>query len=284
MNQKIAVVTGSNSGFGLLSSLELAQIGFTVIATMRDVHKDEDLISQAKIFGVEKSIHIHSLDVTSEESIKEFSSMIAKIGRVDLLLNNAGYAGGGFAEEVSIEEFRAQFETNVFGAMRVTQLVLPYMRKQGKGKIINMGSISGRIGFPGLSPYVSSKHALEGYSESLRLELKPFGIDVHLIEPGSYRTNIWTSGKKVANRSLEKHSPYYFYMKAINAEIESGEDSLGDPREVASIVGELAQYKRNTFRIPIGKGIRLMLLLKNLLPWNILEKAILKKLRIKNGT
>jgi NAD(P)-dependent dehydrogenase (short-subunit alcohol dehydrogenase family) len=282
MTQKIAVVTGANSGFGLLSTLELAQIGFKVIATMRDTHKDEDLVSQAKQSGVEQSIHIHSLDVTSEVSIKEFSNFLAEIGRIDVLLNNAGYAGGGFAEEVSIDEFRDQFETNVFGVMRITQLVLPYMRKQGKGKIINMSSISGRIGFPGLSPYVSSKYALEGFSESLRLELKPFGIDVHLIEPGSYRTNIWTSGKKVASRSLEKHSPYYFYMKAINAEIEAGENSLGDPREIASIVGELAQYKRKTFRIPIGKGIRLTLILKTILPWGILETIVLKKLRMRN--
>lgn len=279
MNKKIAVVTGSNSGFGLLSTVELAKIGFEVIATMRNPDKREELLTQAKKWGVEQSIHIHSLDVTSQESLMEFSAFLAKIGRVDLLLNNAGYASGGFAEEVTIEEFRAQFETNVFGVMRMTQLVLPYMRNQRKGKIINMSSISGRIGFPGLSPYVSSKHALEGYSESLRLELKPFGIDVHLIEPGSYRTNIWTSGKKVTSRSLENHSPYYSYMKAINAELEAGEDSLGDPREVALIVRELAEHKKNTFRIPIGKGIRVTLLLKTILPWVILENIVLKKLR-----
>jgi NAD(P)-dependent dehydrogenase (short-subunit alcohol dehydrogenase family) len=282
MNQKIAVVTGSNSGFGLLTTLQLAKIGFKVIATMRDPDKRVELVSQAKKIGVEQSIHVHSLEVTSEESISEFSSFLTDIGRIDVLLNNAGYAAGGFAEEVSIEEFRAQFETNVFGVIRVTQLVLPYMRKQGKGKIINMSSISGRIGFPGLSPYVSSKHALEGYSESLRLEMKPFGIDVHLLEPGSYRTNIWTSGKKITSRSLDRHSPYYFYMKAINAEIEAGKDSLGDPREVVAIVSDLVLNKRNHFRIPIGKGVRLTLLIKSILSWSILETIVLKKLRMKN--
>lgn len=278
---KIAIVTGSNSGFGLLSVLELAQIGFNVLATMRDPQKSEDLLLQANKLGVEDNIHIHQLDVTSEESINDFSLFLSKIGEVNLLLNNAGYAGGGFAEEVSIEEYREQFETNVFGVMRITQLVLPFMRKQGKGKIINMSSISGRIGFPGLSPYVSSKHALEGYSESLRLEMKPFGIDVHLIEPGSYQTKIWTSGKKVSSRSLDTNSPYSLYMQAINAEIEAGTKSLGDPVEVAMVVRELALHKKRTFRIPVGKGLRLILLIKSILPWRIIEHIILKNLRIK---
>lgn len=282
MGKKIAVITGSNSGFGLLTTLELAQIGFTVIATMRDPDKKEKLITQAKGLGVEPFIHIHALDVTSEASLGEFSSFLSEVGRVDLLVNNAGYAVGGFAEEISIDEYREQFETNVFGVMSMTQLVLPYMRNQGKGKIINMSSISGMIGFPGLSPYVSSKYALEGYSESLRLELKPFGIDVHLIEPGSYRTNIWTSGKKITSRSLEKHSPYYFYMKEINKEMERGLDSLGNPNEVSSIVGKLAQDKISTFRNPAGKGIRFTLLMKTILPWGIIEKIVLKKLRMRN--
>ncbi|WP_299737057.1 SDR family oxidoreductase [uncultured Rossellomorea sp.] len=283
MSHKIAVVTGSNSGFGLLSSLELAQLGFKVIATMRDPDKGEELLLQAKKLGVEKSIEIQPLDVTSEVSIRAFSSRLIEISRVDILLNNAGFASGGFAEEVTIDEYRDQFETNVFGVMRITQVVLPYMRKQGEGKIINMSSISGRIGFPGLSPYVSSKHALEGYTESLRLELKPFGIAVHLIEPGSYQTNIWTSGKKVTPRSMQKCSPYYSYMKAINSEIQASEDTLGDPREIASIVREIALNKKKGFRIPVGKGVRLTLLLKTILPWSILENIILKKLGMKKS-
>ncbi|TMU87448.1 SDR family oxidoreductase [Bacillus sp. BHET2] len=281
MEGRIAIVTGSNSGFGLLSVLELAQIGFNVMATMRDPIQSEDLLLQAGKLGVEHNIHIHQLDVTSEESIHNFARFLSKIGKIDLLLNNAGYAGGGFAEEVSIEEYREQFETNVFGVMRITQLVLPFMREQGNGKIINMSSISGRIGFPGLSPYVSSKHALEGYSESLRIEMRPFGVDVHLIEPGSYQTRIWTSGKKVSSRSLEKNSPYSFYMKAINAEIEAGTKSLGDPVEVANVVRDLALNKNRNFRIPVGKGIRLILLIKSILPWRIIEHIILKNLRIK---
>ncbi|MFI8687156.1 oxidoreductase [Rossellomorea sp. NPDC077527] len=281
MNEKIAVVTGSNSGFGLLSTIELALAGFKVIATMRDPSKREALISLAKQAGVEQSIDIQSLDVTSEVSIKKFSSYLSQVGRVDLLMNNAGYAVGGFAEEVSIEEYREQFETNVFGVMRITQLVLPFMRNHGYGKIINMSSISGKFGFPGLSPYVSSKFALEGYSESLRLEVKPFGIDVYLIEPGSYRTNIWSSGKKITSRSLEKHSPYHFYMNNILKEMDAEVDSHGDPSEVSALVKKLAQGKKSTFRNPIGKKIRLTLLLKMVLPWGIIEDIVLKKLQMR---
>jgi NAD(P)-dependent dehydrogenase (short-subunit alcohol dehydrogenase family) len=281
VDRKIAIVTGANSGFGLLSSIELARRGYHVLATMRDTMKAEELLKMAKLRGVGAYITIMSLDVTSEESIQCFKGTITQqYSSVDLLLNNAGYALGGFAEEVSMAEYREQFETNVFGVMAVTQVVLPLMRKEGKGKIINMSSISGRFGFPGLSPYVSSKHALEGYSESLRLELKPFGIDVFLIEPGSYQTNIWTSGMKVASRSLEKESPYYTYMKKIKSEMERGQDRLGNPEEIAALVGEIAVGKRNAFRIPVGRGTRLTILLKSILPWRKLEKIVLKKFKL----
>jgi NAD(P)-dependent dehydrogenase (short-subunit alcohol dehydrogenase family) len=281
VERKIAIVTGANSGFGLLSSIELARQGYHVLATMRDVKKAEELLKMAKLRGIGACITIMSLDVTSEESIQCFKgSLTQQYSSVDLLLNNAGYALGGFAEEVSMEEYRAQFETNVFGVMAVTQVVLPLMRKKRKGKIINMSSISGRFGFPGLSPYVSSKHALEGYSESLRLELKPFGIDVFLIEPGSYQTNIWTTGKKVTSRSLEKESPYYTYMQKIESEMASGQERLGNPDEIAALVGDIAADKRTAFRIPVGKGTILTILLKSILPWRKLEKMILKKLNM----
>ena len=124
-------------------------------------------------------------------------------GKVDVLINNAGYAGAGFVEEVSMEEYRKQFETNVFGVLAVTKAFLPLMRKQGQGCIINISSISGKVAFPGLSPYIASKHAIEGWSESLRLEMQPFGVKVVLIEPGSYKTNIWSTGKQVAVESLQ---------------------------------------------------------------------------------
>jgi NAD(P)-dependent dehydrogenase (short-subunit alcohol dehydrogenase family) len=280
MDKKTAIVTGANSGFGLLCSIELACMGYHVLATMRDIRKAEELMKTAKLRKAEPHITIMPLDVTSETSIHDFKKGLTGYTSIDLLLNNAGYALGGFAEEVSIAEYREQFETNVFGVMAVTQAVLPFMRKQGHGKVLNMSSISGRFGFPGLSPYAASKHALEGYSESLRLELKPFGIDVFLIEPGSYQTNIWTSGMKIASRSLDKESPYCTYLKRIETEMDMGRERLGDPAEIAALVGKIASGKKTSFRIPVGKKTRGTIFLKSILPWRNLEKMIFKKLNM----
>lgn len=277
MNKKTAIVTGSSSGFGMLCAIELAVNGFTVIATMRDVKKAKRLLEIAKEKELEKFIHIHSLDVTSSKSINELKYLLTNYVSVDVLVNNAGFALGGFSEDLSIEEYRQQFETNFFGVIAVTHAVLPFMRARKQGRIINMSSISGRMGFPGLSAYVSSKHALEGYSESLRLELKPFGIDVSLIEPGSYQTNIWSS---VDYMEISTESPYSSYMKSILKEIESGKAEHGNPTEVAKLVAQIAsQRKSPNFRYPIGKSVKKNLFLKTILPWEFIEAVIIKKLR-----
>ena len=277
MINKSAIVTGSSSGFGLLCAIELALKGFTVIATMRDVKKAQPLLHLAKEKNLVELIQIHSLDVTSTESINDLKNLLTTYPSVDVLVNNAGFALGGFSEELSIEEYRRQFETNFFGVIAVTQAALPFMRTRRQGRIINMSSISGRMGFPGLSAYVSSKHALEGYSESLRLELKPFGIDVSLIEPGSYQTNIWTS---VDEMEISSDSPYLSYMESMLKEINSGKEEHGNPIEVAKLVAQIAsQQKSPDLRYPIGKSVKKNLFLKSQLPWRFIEAAILKRLR-----
>lgn len=277
MTKKTAIVTGASSGFGLLTSIELALKGFTVIATMRDVNKSKQLLELAKEKKVEEFIQVQPLDVTLTESIHLFRAILADYPSVDVLVNNAGFALGGFSEELSIEDYRSQFETNFFGLIAVTQAVLPLMRAKKKGRIINMSSISGRFGFPGLSAYVASKHALEGYSESLRLELKPFGIDVSLIEPGSFSTNIWAS---VDGLEVNAKSPYSSYMERILNEIEGGKAAHGNPIDVAKLAAQLAsQPKAPDLRYPIGSGVKNMLHIKNFLPWKLLESIILKKLK-----
>ena len=277
MTQKTAIVTGSSSGFGLLTVIELALKGFTVIATMRDVNKAQPLLELAKENQVENFIHVLPLDVTSTESILLFQGKLEKYPSIDVLVNNAGYALGGFSEELLIEDYRLQFETNFFGLIAVTQSVLPLMRAKKQGRIINMSSISGRFGFPGLSAYVASKHALEGYSESLRLELKPFGIDVSLIQPGSFQTNIWAS---VDGMEVNAESPYASYMESLLYEIEGGKAGHGNPIEVAKLAAQIAsQPKSPDLRYPIGAGVKNMLTIKNFLPWKLLESIILKKLK-----
>jgi NAD(P)-dependent dehydrogenase (short-subunit alcohol dehydrogenase family) len=152
------------------------------------------------------------------------------------------------------------------------------MRKQESGKIINISSISGLIGFPGLSPYVSSKFALEGWSECLRLELKPFGIDVALVEPGAYQTNIWSTGKKIAAKSFNESSPYFRFMKKIEAVMEKNQKNYGDPIEVAKLITHLAMQKKiKKLRHPVGKGVKSALQLKKIIPWHLWENFFLKR-------
>ncbi|EOO76338.1 short chain dehydrogenase [Bacillus cereus VD021] len=279
MNKKIAIITGASSGFGLLTTLELAKKDYFVIATMRNLEKQIDLISQATKLDLQQNIKVQQLDVTDQGSIHNFQLFLNEINRIDILINNAGYANGGFIEEIPVEEYRKQFETNLFGAISITQLVLPYMRKQKSGKIINISSISGQVGFPGLSPYVSSKYALEGWSESLRLEVKPFGIDVALLEPGSYNTNIWEVGKQLAENQSDTTSPYKEYMDKIQKHINNGNDTLGNPMDVANKIVEIAEARRTTLRYPIGKGVKFMIFAKKILPWRLWEFLVLKSFR-----
>lgn len=279
MNKKIAIITGSSSGFGLLTTLELAKKDYLVIATMRNLEKQVNLLSQAAKLNLQQNIKVQQLDVTDQSSIHSFQLFLKEINRVDLLINNAGYANGGFVEEIAVEEYRKQFETNLFGAISITQLVLPYMREQKSGKIINISSISGQVGFPGLSPYVSSKYALEGWSESLRLEVKPFGIDVVLVEPGSYNTNIWEVGKQLATNQSETTSPYKEYMDKIQKHINSGSDTFGNPIDVANKIVEIADAKRTTLRYPIGKGVKFMIFAKKVLPWRLWEFLVLRSFK-----
>lgn len=279
MKQKTAIVTGSSSGFGLLSVLELAKSGFHVIATMRKIENATPLLEMATSQGLVNSIEIQPLDVTCSQSIQTLINFLSTQQTVDVLVNNAGFALGGFCEDLTVDDYRHQFETNVFGLIAVTQAVLPFMRQNKRGRIINLSSISGQIGFPGLSAYTSSKHAIEGFSESLRLEVQPFGIDVILIEPGSYNTNIWVSIDKATAKNKQLTSPYDFYQKVIVSNIEKGKDQFGDPLEVAELIAKIAsQTKRPKLRYPIGKGVKTNLFLKKILPWGWIEKIILKKL------
>lgn len=277
--KKTVLVTGAGSGFGFLTALEFAKKGYEVIATVRNPQKGTKLIEEAKKINVHEQIALEILDVTCEESIEHLREKIEAEGKLDIIVNNAGYAGAGFAEEISLQEYREQMETNFFGAIAVTQAILPLMRSNGYGRIIMMSSISGKIGFPGLSPYVSSKFALEGWSESLRLELLPFSIYVTLVEPGSYKTNIWTDGKKITKKSLLSSSPYASQLKRVEAYLKQGEQKYGDPLEVAKKIISIAETKKPKLRYRLGKGVGMSIFLKEHLPWKWWEKTVLYILR-----
>ena len=197
--ENVALVTGCSSGIGLETAISLAREGHFTYATMRNMKKSEDL--DKIVHDEDLPIKILELDVDDEESV---DNTIAKImeekGRIDTLVNNAGWGMWGTVEDVSIEEFKQQFETNFFSIIRMIQKVAPIMRKQKSGNIVNVSSVAGRIGFPVSPAYISSKFALEGLSECLRFELGPFGINVIIIEPGVIKTNFFDS-MKMAKKS-----------------------------------------------------------------------------------
>jgi NAD(P)-dependent dehydrogenase (short-subunit alcohol dehydrogenase family) len=201
---KVAIVTGSATGIGYETAILLARNGFRTYATMRNIHKAKEIQKIAEVESL--PLDVIQLDVTNDEPIaKAIDTVISESGRIDVLVNNAGYGLIGSIEDMSTEEMKAQFETNVFGVFRVTQAVLPHMRKQHNGTIVNISSIAGRIGLPLLSAYGSTKFALEGMSESMAYELEPFGIKVAIIEPGNIKTNFRS---EKAARATED-SPYY---------------------------------------------------------------------------
>ena len=191
-NQKVGVVTGSSSGIGYATALLLARSGYLTFATMRNPAKGSDLIKVAE--NEKLPIHVEQLDVTDLDSIKDFMSLVGQsAGRIDVLVNNAGYALMGSLEDLSMKEIQDQLDTNLLGTVRVTQQVLPVMRAQGSGIIVNISSGAGRFGLQGMSAYVATKFALEGLSESLEYEVRPFGIKVILIEPGVVKTKIFNN-------------------------------------------------------------------------------------------
>ena len=192
--EKVALVTGSSSGIGLETALALARDGYKTFASMRDISKAGELENAAKKENL--PIYVIKLDVDKEESIvSAIKKVISEGGRLDVLVNNAGYGQFGCTEDVSIDDFRKQFETNFFSIVRIIQEVAPIMRNQNSGSIINISSVAGRMGLPGSPAYISSKFALEGLGECLRYELGQFGIKTTLIEPGVIKTNFFESMK-----------------------------------------------------------------------------------------
>ncbi|MEC3590648.1 oxidoreductase [Bacillus pumilus] len=280
MMKRTAIVTGANSGFGKLITIGLAKQGYKVIAGVRQEANAKKLAEEIEQASLSAAIHLEALDVTDTQSIQAFQKKLHAYAPITLLVNNAGTAYAGFAEEVPVNTYRQQFDVNVFGVMEMTQAVLPLMTNGAK--IFNMSSISGLMGMPALSPYVSSKFALEGYTESLRIELASFGIQVALIEPGSFQTNIWNTSMNEHMLQPEEGSKYIHIYQKMMAHINAQKSNYGDPREVADLVIRLAEKKRlKKLRYPIGKGVRFSFTAKQLLPWSMWEKIILRTLSSK---
>jgi NAD(P)-dependent dehydrogenase (short-subunit alcohol dehydrogenase family) len=276
--QKVAVVTGASSGIGLLTAVELARSGFRVVATMRNPSKRTKLDEAAAVAHVNQNIDVSRLDVTEFDSHSAFvADVVNKYSRLDVLVNNAGFSMAGFAEDCSFEELREQFETNFFGAVSMTKVVLPIMRRQGSGHIIQVSSIAGRCAHPVLSSYSGSKFALEGWSESLRIEMKPLGINVVLIEPGSFDTDIWEANAHVAKRAFEKDSPNNERSLRFRDYVRRN-ITKRDPILVAELIASVALDPNPRLRYLVGPDAKLMTWVTRLLPWRRYERTVAKTL------
>jgi len=279
MPDKIALITGSSSGFGLLTSIELAKAGFRVVATMRDLGRRERLDQSAAAAGVAAQLDIRALDVTNFNSLPGFvDGIVRDHGRLDALVNNAGFAVAGFAEDIKLEELRYQFETNFFGAVAMTKAALPTMRRQHSGHIIMVSSIAGLSGSVTVSSYSASKHALEGWSESLRLEINSLGIKVVLVEPGAFQTDIWTRGAVMGEQATKQTSPNIQRSLRMRERIQTLPKR--DPIEVARLIAKIAQDPNPKLRYLVGGDAKMQLAMKRILPWKWHEKVVANFLKI----
>jgi NAD(P)-dependent dehydrogenase (short-subunit alcohol dehydrogenase family) len=279
MPENIALVTGASSGFGLLTSIELAKAGFRVVATMRDLGRRERLDEAVAAGGVAAQIDVRALDVTKFDTIPGFvDGVVRDYGRLDVLVNNAGFAVAGFAEDIQLSELRMQFETNFFGAVAMTKAALPIMRRQQSGHIIQVSSIMGLHGSATLSSYSASKYALEGWSESLRLELQSLGIRVVLVEPGAFQTGIWTRGAVMGEQATKETSPNIRRSQRMRERVQT--IPKADPSIVARVIVAIAQNPNPKLRYLVGRDAKLQLALKRILPWKWQEKVMANFLKI----
>lgn len=253
MNRKVAIVTGSSSGIGLDASVTLAQNGFLTYATMRNL--DKSSIVKAAADKEQLPIKVAQLDVTDDRSVKDaIRAIVSEAKRIDVLINNAGFGLVGAFEDLSIDEIKDQYETNVFGLIRVTQAVLPIMREQKSGIIVNVSSGAGLFGYPGGSAYVSSKFAIEGLSESISYELDQFGIKVVLIEPGFIQTN-FSNAMIIARKAQDPSSTYSPMMQKIQTSSNEMAKNGSSVDVVSKAILKAVTSERPDLRYLAGKDV-----------------------------
>ena len=273
MAQPVAFVTGASTGIGFEAARKLSSNGFTVYAGARRVDRMEPL----KALGV----HVLSLDVTDDESMRAaVVRVLEERGRIDVLVNNAGYGSFGALEEVDLAEGRRQFDVNVFGLARMTQLVLPAMRKAGRGRIINISSIGGKFYEPLGAWYHSTKFAVEGMSDALRLELKPHGISVSIIEPAS-TVSEWGGIAAEGLLATSGTGPYASQAREMAGALESTNrpETSTPPEVIAEAVLHAASAARPRTRYPVGRGARAILTLRRLLPDPLFDPVVMLVLK-----
>jgi NAD(P)-dependent dehydrogenase (short-subunit alcohol dehydrogenase family) len=265
--RKVAVVTGASAGIGAAAARRLHETGFVVYAVARRV----DRMAVLQSMGI-RTVHA---DVTDDGALVALvDRVLAEAGRVDVLVNNAGYGSFGAVEDVSLDEARRQFEVNVLGAARLCQLVLPAMRAQGSGRIINVSSVGAKMYQPLGGWYHATKYALEGLSDCLRLELKPFGIDVIIVEPGGVATEFpLVAGERLLATS--GHGAYAAYARRFAATLHADPKGISSPDVVGRVIARAATARRPRTRYAVGRGARAVVLARWLLPDRVYDRLLM---------
>jgi len=277
-SERVILVTGCSSGIGRATALEAALRGHRVFASARNRNDLAELERRENLVAL-------ALDVTDAGSIRSaVEAVLGRAHRLDALVNNAGYGQYGAAEEVTPDEWRAQFEVNLFGAIAVMQAVLPTMRAAGGGTIVNVSSVAGRVAVPFASPYAASKHALEAVSDALRVELGPFGIRVVLVEPGPIETRFGDRARSIVAPLISRPGPYRevytLAERAMDGEFQKGKL----PAEaVARVIVDAIESDRPRPRYPVGRIAHVLLPLRGLLPDRWFDALMRRSLGMRSG-
>ena len=268
LQRPVVLLTGASSGIGYDVAPLLVRYGYTVYGAARRVEKIEELTSEG--------VKALSMDVTDEASMEAaVQQIIDEEGRIDVLINNAGYGSYGAIEDVPVDEARRQFEVNLFGLARLTQLVLPHMRARGRGRILNISSMAGRITMPLGAWYHATKYALEAFSDALRMEVEEFGIDVVIIEPGGIKTP-WGL---IAADYLEESSRNGVYaaqaqhVAANMRKLYSPSSSLSEPKVISRTILRALEARRPKTRYLVGFGAKPSVFLHTVLPDRLFDKV-----------
>ena len=277
------LITGTSTGIGRVTAEVLAQRGWHVFATMRDVQKREKLEAALKTTGVQDRVEIVALDLTARASIEAaVASVLSRTGgTLDAVVHNAGVSVAGAFEDLPGPEIRRVMETNFFGVLELTRALLPVFRAKRDGRIVLVSSEAAFMGQPANSIYCASKWALEGWAESLAYDVEPFGIEVILVEPGPYRTQIWHSTPWIVPPGSPYREPMQLVSRAAN---EHAAKSARDPREVAVAIARALEAKSPRFRYPVGPFARINHFLRGKVPSRLIRRGVSRYLGLNPDT
>jgi short-subunit dehydrogenase len=287
----VVIITGASSGIGEAASRHLFSSGFRVVLMARRAERLQSLQAELEQASNKSSpahdpsrVLVVTADIRKKEDCERLVSEAMRVfGRIDGLVNNAGFGQRGPIELVSVESIRQNFETNLFSLIALTQLVIPIMREQGKGRIVNVGSVAGRIARPFSSVYDATKHALEAVTDGLRGEMSPFGIRVSLIQPGFILTEFLDAANRISRPIIEHAGPYAPYLSSFAGMSEKARRIAGRPDDIAHLVVRALTDERPRFRYAAPLHAKLFLMMKRFLPERLFEEVVLRQLGLKGS-